>query len=86
MTVEQTHAFALRLLKPEESNHGSRGRKLDSLRFATRQRGHGLSQLHVFEPDVHERLQPDRDVIFIDGDISAAQGLRTPATKPSITP
>ena len=30
---------------------------LQPLRFAARQRGHGLAQLHVFQPHIHDRLQ-----------------------------
>ena len=37
------------------------GRQLHPLRFATRQRGRGLAEAHVAEPDVDERLQMARD-------------------------
>ena len=34
-----------------------KARELEALGFATRQRGHGLPQLHILQPHIHNRLQ-----------------------------
>ncbi len=41
---------------------GQETRELEALRFATRERGHGLTELHVLQPHVHDGLQRTDDL------------------------
>ena len=57
---QKQRAFARQLLAAAGGTFGGlcqKSRKLEALRFPARQSGHGLAELDVFQPDIHDGLQ-----------------------------
>jgi hypothetical protein len=56
---------------------GQKARELEALRLAARQRGHGLAQLHVFQPHVHDGLQRADHVAVVRKQAAASLTVRS---------